>query len=416
MQEAAARASDLGRRIMAWADELGAISEDASVLTRTFLSPPHRTAGERVIGWMQAAGMTARFDAIGNVVGRYEAEASGRPALLLGSHIDTVRDAGKYDGILGVLTSIACIGALHETGSHLPFAIELIAFGDEEGVRFPATLMGSRALAGSFDPAWLDLRDAAGVRLADALAAFGLDAGGIPALARRRDDVLGYVELHIEQGPVLESDGLPLGIVTAIAGCSRLLFDISGVAGHAGTVPMALRHDAGTAAAEIVLAIEARCRALSPVVGTVGQISAAPGAVNVIPGQARLSLDLRAPEDTARLAAKAQILAEAQAICRRRGVDLRVTPIHEAGSAPCADWLSAQLAESVAAVGIRPRHLMSGAGHDAMAVASLTDIAMLFVRCTGGISHNPAEAITTEDAQLGARALLHFLQHFRPKG
>jgi allantoate deiminase len=364
---------------------------------------------------MREAGLAAAFDAIGNVVGRYEASAPGAPSLLLGSHIDSVRNAGKYDGTLGVLSAIACVGALSEARIRLPFAIEILAFGDEEGVRFPTTLMGSRAVAGRFEPAWLDLRDRDGKSLADALRDFGLDPDGIPGLARDTSSALGYVELHIEQGPVLEQQGLPVGIVTAIAGCSRLSLDLSGIAGHAGTVPMHLRHDALAAAAETILAIERYCAEQESLVGTVGQIFAAPGAVNVIPGAAGLSLDLRAPDDGARLAAKSAILAQAQTICRARGIGLVARSIHEASSARCSDWLSRQLAESVSASAIRPYFLMSGAGHDAMAMAELTDIAMLFVRCAGGISHNPDESVIEEDVQIGARILLHFIQNFRPR-
>lgn len=403
-------------RILRRAEELAAFSEESPALTRLYLTQEHRAAGERVIGWMREAGLAASFDAIGNVVGRYEASEPGRPSLLLGSHIDSVRNAGRYDGTLGVLSAIACVGALAEAGIRLPFAIEILAFGDEEGVRFPTTLMGSRAVAGRFDPAWLNLRDRAGTSLDDALRDFGLDPTGIPALARDEQSVLGYVELHIEQGPVLEQQELPIGIVTAIAGCSRLRLEFSGMAGHAGTVPMGLRRDALAAAAETILAIEQHCASELSLVGTVGQIAAAPGAVNVIPGGASLSLDLRAPEDAARLAARAAILERAQAICRARGIGLAVTSIHEALSARCSDWLSRQLADAATACAVRPYFLMSGAGHDAMAMADLTEIGMLFVRCAGGISHNPAESVTAEDVEIGARALLHFLRHFRPRG
>ena len=414
-QTFAPSSAGLGDRIMRWIEELACFSEDPAALTRLYLTPEHRAAGERIIGWMHEAGLEAGFDAIGNVVGRYEASVPGRPSLLLGSHIDSVRHAGKYDGTLGVLTAIACVGALDQAGIRLPFAIEILAFGDEEGVRFPTTLMGSRAIAGHFDPAWLDLRDRGGCRLADALTDFGLDPNGIAALARDKESVLGYVELHIEQGPVLEGQDLPVGIVTAIAGCSRLMLDFSGVAGHAGTVPMALRRDALAAAAETILAIESHCRDAGSLVGTVGQVAAAPGAVNVIPGAATLSVDLRAPDDAMRLAAKAAILARAAAICEARGVTLASRSIHEARSTRCSDWLSRQLTDAVAACSVPPSFLMSGAGHDAMAVADLTDIAMLFVRCAGGISHNPAESVTVGDVEIGARALLHLLLHFRER-
>lgn len=404
-----------GPEIMGWAEALAAISEEEGRLTRTFLTPQHKAAGELVLGWMRAAGMSAGFDAIGNVVGRYEGSSPGLPALLLGSHLDTVRDAGRYDGMLGVLTAIACVKTLAAAGTQLPFAIEIFGFGDEEGVRFQSTLLGSRAAAGTFDRALLEKRDASGVTMAEALRAFGLDPDRIDSAARRRDQVLAYVELHIEQGPVLEARGLPLGVVTSIAGASRFALEIAGSAGHAGTVPMALRRDALAAAAEAVLAVERRCGLRPGLVGTVGQMTVAPGAVNVIPGLARFSLDIRAAEDADRRLAQQDVLAEIDALCRRRGLTLRVTRTHDNASTTCAPWLMAQLEAAVTAQGIPPIRLPSGAGHDAMALVALADVGMLFVRCAGGISHNPAESITAEDAEIGARALLHFIRHFEPK-
>ncbi len=405
----------LGAEIMRQADELAAITEEPGRLTRTFLTAEHRRAGETVIGWMRAAGMSAGFDAIGNVVGRYEGRSPGLPVLLLGSHLDTVRDAGRYDGMLGVITAIACVGELSRQGERPDFAIEVFGFGDEEGVRFQSTLLGSRAVAGCFDPALLERRDATGISLREALDRFGLAPERIGTAARRPEQALAYVELHIEQGPVLEAEGLPLGVVTSIAGASRYAVTLTGEAGHAGTVPMGLRRDALAAAAEAVLLVEQRCAQGSRLVGTVGRIAAAPGAINVIPGRAEFSLDIRAAEDEERRRATDDILRGIETICRRRDVTLEVTQTHDNAATACAPWLMAQLDRAVASRGIAIRRLPSGAGHDAMVMAGITDIGMLFVRCRRGVSHNPAEAITEEDAELGAAALLDFIRHFTPQ-
>lgn len=405
----------VGERLLAQADELAAITEEPGTVTRTFLTKQHRAAAERVMEWMRDAGMAASMDAIGNVVGRYEGAKPGLPALLIGSHIDSVRDAGKYDGILGVLTAIACVAAFHRHDKRPPFAIEVIGFGDEEGVRFQSTLLGSRAFAGTFDKAVLDRKDAGGVTLRDALVSFGLDPAGIRMVARRRSDVLGYLELHIEQGPVLEADGLPVGIVTSIAGGTRANIEIVGEPGHAGTVPMKLRHDALAAAAEIILAIETRARDNPALVATVGRIAALPGATNVIPGKASFSLDLRSPDDATRLGAYTDIVAAAQAIARKRGVTLTLDRTFESPAVACSVWLMVEIERAIAALGLTRRRLASGAGHDAMAIASLCDVGMIFVRCKGGISHNPAESITAADAETGARVLHEVIRRFRPR-
>ncbi len=339
------------------------------------------------------------------------------PALILGSHLDTVRNAGKYDGMLGVLTAIACVKQIHRQGQRLPFAIEVIGFGDEEGVRFGATLMGSRAIAGKFDPAWLDLKDSAGVTLAAALRVYGLDPGAIGTAARRPEDVLAYAELHIEQGPVLEAKSLPAGVVTAIAGVYRGEVTLTGMAGHAGTVPMGGRRDALAAAADCVLAVERLCSARSSegVVGTVGRIEALPGAVNVIPGAARFSIDIRAPEDGLRAAAYQAVRTRIDAIAAHRNIKAEWRTLLEADAARCAPWLMDRIAAAIRAEGVAEFRLVSGAGHDGMALTGLCDIGMIFVRCKGGISHNPAEAITAADAELGAKVLLRFIRDFEPK-
>ena len=399
-------------RIMQRCAALAGYSELPGGLTRVYLSPENRAANELVLGWLREAGMQARVDAVGNVVGRYEGEASGRPCLLLGSHLDTVRDAGRYDGMLGVVSAIECVAALAEQRRRLPFAIEVVGFGDEEGVRFGTTMLGSRALAGTLDPSALESQDARGVTVKEALRAFDLDPAALGTVARRKADVLAYVELHIEQGPVLEAEGLPVGVVTAINGFSRLRATLRGTAGHAGTVPMRLRRDALVAAAECVLAIERIARADPELVGTVGRIEAKPGAINVIPGEAEFTIDVRAPRDELRVRAVAAARSEVAAIAAKRSLACEIAAIQELGVTRCAPWLMQQLQGAVAAQGLRVHRLASGAGHDGQAMSALTDVAMLFVRCKDGISHNPAESISAEDAGVGARTLLHFIEHF----
>ena len=404
-----------GAGLMARLDQLAELSERPDMLVRRCLTPEHARANALVGEWMRAAGMDVWTDAIGNVIGRYEGTAPGLPALLIGSHLDTVIDAGRYDGMLGVLSAIACVEDLAARDIRLPFAIEIVGFADEEGTRFGATLLGSRALAGTFDPTVLDRSDGDGIRMADALVRFGLDPARIPEAARRREDFLGYVELHIEQGPVLEAEGLAVGCVTAISGATRLAVEITGMAGHAGTVPMAGRHDALAAAAECILLIEQRATGEPELVGTVGRIEAGPGAVNVVPGLARFTVDLRAPADDRRAAALADLLTGFDAIARRRGVTLVATKTHDAPSMPCAPWLADQIRDAIEGEAVSLRSLPSGAGHDGMAIGAIADIAMIFVRCKGGISHNPAEAITAADAETGARVLARFIRNFVPR-
>jgi len=399
-------------RILSRCEALAACSEQRGALTRVYLSPEQRAASELVLGWMREAGMSARLDAVGNCVGRHEGERPGLPALLLGSHLDTVRDAGRYDGMLGVVAAIECVHALNEAVRRLPFAVEVIGFADEEGVRFDATLIGSRAVAGTLDPAVLDVADGAGVTLRQALKDFGLDPARVREAARRREESLAYAELHIEQGPVLEAEGLPAGVVTAINGATRLAVDVEGTAGHAGTVPMNLRRDALAAAAECALAVERRCAGVPDLVGTVGRIEALPGAVNVIPGKVRFTIDVRAAADAVRASAVDDLHGQMQAICARRGVAIGVRKTHDHGVTACAPWLMEQLDAAVAAEGLPVRRLPSGAGHDGMAMAELCDIGMLFVRCEKGVSHNPAEAITAADAETGTRVFLRFIENF----
>ncbi|MGY3616757.1 allantoate amidohydrolase [Bradyrhizobium sp. USDA 10063] len=413
---AGTRASLLGEEIVARINELATISETPEHLARIYLTPEHRKAADLLLSWMREAGMSAHLDAIGNVCGRYEGEAPSLPCLMLGSHYDTVRDAGKWDGPLGLITAISCVADLNRRGRRLPFAIEVTGFADEEGVRFASTLLGSRAVAGTFDESVLNARDHAGISMREAMIAFGLDPNHVGAAARARRELLAYVELHIEQGPVLEEKGLPVGVVTAIAGATRLAAKLTGMAGHAGTVPMALRRDALTGAAECITAIEEFCKSDGGgLVGTVGYIDAMPGATNVIPGKVSFTIDIRAPTDMHRKRAVADIVRQIEMIAKRRELALQLDVTHENRTVPCAPWLKAQVAQAVAGEGFAVFELPSGAGHDGMAMIDIADVAMLFVRCRGGISHHPDEHVELADADAGARVLLRLIENFRPR-
>ena len=406
----------LGDEIVSRINQLGTISETSEHLARVFLSPEHGIAADLILSWMRDAGMAAHLDAIGNVCGRYEGEVAGQPCLMLGSHYDTVRDAGKWDGPLGLITAISCVADLNRRGRRLPFAIEITGFADEEGVRFASTLLGSRAVAGTFVESALNTRDHAGISMRDALVTFGLDPEHVGAAARARRELHAYVELHIEQGPVLERENLAVGVVTAIAGATRLAANLTGMAGHAGTVPMALRRDALAGAAECIVVVETFCKADGAgLVGTVGAISAMPGATNVIPGRVSFTLDIRAPTDAHRKLAVADIVRRIEAIAKRRELALQIDVTHENRTVPCAPWLKAQMADAVAAEGFRVFELPSGAGHDGMAMIDISDVAMLFVRCRGGISHHPDEHVELADADAGARVLLRLIENFRPR-
>ena len=419
MKEAGAgpQHASLGDEIIGRINQLATISDTPEHHTRIFLTKEHRAAADLILSWMRDAGMRAHLDAIGNVCGRYEGEVAGLPCLMLGSHYDTVRDAGKWDGPLGLITAISCVGDLHRRGRRLPFAIEVTGFADEEGVRFASTLLGSRAVAGTFDESVLGVKDSAGISLRAALSQFGLDPDHIGAAARTRGELLAYLELHIEQGPVLEGLNLPVGVVTAIAGATRLAASLTGMAGHAGTVPMPLRRDALAGAAESIVAIEEFCRTgQSGLVGTVGYIHATPGATNVISGQVSFTIDIRAPSDAHRKLAVADIVRRIENIARRRKLKLQLDVTHENRTVPCAPWLKDQVSEAIAGEGFRVFELPSGAGHDGMAMIDIADVAMLFVRCRGGISHHPDEHVDLADVDAGARVLLRLIENFRPRG
>jgi allantoate deiminase len=402
---------EAGRRLMARLDAFAAFTDEPGRLTRLFLSDAHAKAARAFIGWCGEAGLEARIDAAGNVVARYEGKRADAPALMIGSHIDTVRDAGRYDGNYGALAALGVVEALARAGERLDHAIEIVAFGDEEGVRFKTTLTGSRALAGAYPEEALDQRDADGILMREALAAFGGDPDRAASIRAR--NVAAFVEAHIEQGPVLEAEGLPLGIVTAINGATRLEVGVGGVAGHAGATPMNLRRDALTAAAEMALMIETRARGEAGLVATVGRFDVQPGAANVIPGHVRFSIDLRSPDDARRLAAVADLCARIEAIAAARGVIASVAKTHEEGAYVCDPGVIAGLQKAVEAAGVPARLLPSGAGHDTMAMGRLCPAGMLFVRCKGGVSHNPLESITVEDCAMGLKALTRFARDFR---
>jgi hydantoinase/carbamoylase family amidase len=399
-----------GKRIIDLAARLAQWSESADGLTCTYLTPPHRAVAAELRDLMRAAGMTAEIDGVGNVVGRYAAADPAARTLIIASHYDTVVNAGSYDGRLGILTGLMAVEELRRRGQRLPFHVDVIGFAEEEGVRFAAHYIGSSAIAGRFDMRLLQHRDASGQSVADVIHKAGFNPEAIPSLARRPQDLLGYLEVHIEQGPVLLQEGLPVGIVTSIAGTARYSVTITGMAGHAGTVPMPGRRDAAAAAAEIVLYVERRCAAAPTLVGTVGRLNVPGGAINVIPGRCDLSLDIRAADNATRDAATADVLAEIGRIGKRRNVTIEIKEIQRAPAVPCSPPLQAQLAAAVERAGIAPRYLPSGAGHDAVSFSGVTDIAMLFVRCgNGGISHSPLETITAADADIATRILLDVL-------
>lgn len=402
-------------RMMERLEVLALDTDEPGKLTRLYLSPAHRKAVDRVMGWFREAGLSPALDAVGNISARFEGATPGLPALIIASHIDTVRDAGKFDGNLGVLAGLAVVEELRRLGEKLPFAIEVIAFGDEEGVRFPITLSGSRAVAGCFDMAALEGKDAEGITMRAAMEAFGLDPAGIAAIARKSEDVLAYLELHIEQGPVLEAANQPLGVVTSIASIQRLAASVKGEAGHAGTVPMPYRHDALAAAAEMILTVERIANARAGMVGTVGKVEAQPGAVNVIPGDVRFSLDLRAPDDDNRKAGVAEVLVALQAIAHKRGVTLELAAGYEEKAALCHPAIKDGLSAAIRSLGHEPIPLPSGAGHDAMSFEALCPMGMLFLRCKGGVSHNPAESITQGDADTAISAMLAFVRALEPE-
>ncbi|MEB6661695.1 hydantoinase/carbamoylase family amidase [Achromobacter ruhlandii] len=406
---------DLGNDIWDWQEKLSAHSDpgyaENGQLTVTYLTDAHRACAQRISHWMRDCGFDeVGIDAVGNVVGRYHANRADAPILMSGSHYDTVRNAGKYDGRLGIFVPMACVRALHRQGRRLPYAIEVVAFSEEEGQRYPATFLGSGALIGDFQPRWLEQRDADGISMRDAMAHAGLCVDDIPKLKRDPARYLGFVEVHIEQGPVLNEMGLPLGVVTSINGCVRYRVRIHGTACHAGTTPMDRRRDAAVAAAELIVFVEGRAARDGDSVGTVGMLEVPNGSINVVPGECRFSLDLRAPSDPQRDALASDVLAELEAICQRRGLRYTLEETMRAAAAPSAPAWQQRWERAVQALGVPVHCMPSGAGHDAMKLHEIMPQAMLFVRGqNAGISHNPLESTTNHDMQLAAQAMQRLL-------
>lgn len=407
----------LGNQVWDWAEELARHSDpgylEAGQLTVTYLTDAHRACAARLAGWMSDCGFDeVSIDAVGNVVGLFHGSDPAAKRLLTGSHYDTVRNGGKYDGRLGILVPMACVRELHRAGRRLPFGVEVVGFAEEEGQRYKATFLGSGALTGHFNPAWLDQQDADGVTMRAAMEHAGLPATleSIAALRRDAAGYLGFVEVHIEQGPVLNELGLPLGVVTSINGSVRYVGEVVGMASHAGTTPMDRRRDAATAVAELALFLEKRAAAQPHLVGTMGMLQVPNGSINVVPGACRFSLDIRATTDEVRDACADGVRAELKAICERRGLAFTLEETLRAAAAPSAPAWQQRWEAAVTATGLPVFRMPSGAGHDAMKLHEVMPQAMLFVRGeNAGISHNPLESSTSDDMQLCVDAFTHLL-------
>ncbi len=406
----------LGNDVWDWAERLATNSDpgyaERGELTVTYLTDAHRACAQRLAHWMRAdCGFDeVEIDAVGNVVGVYHGVDRQAKRLLTGSHYDTVRNGGKYDGRLGILVPMACVRELHRQGRRLPFGFEVVGFAEEEGQRYKAVFLGSGALTGHFDTAWLDQKDADGVTMRDAMLHAGLCPDDIPKLKRDASRYLGFVEAHIEQGPVLDEMGLPLGIVTSINGSVRYIGEIIGMASHAGTTPMDRRRDAATAVAELALYVETRGGAVPNLVATVGMLEVPNGSINVVPGRCKFSLDIRATTNEVRDACATDIRTELQAICNRRGLHFRLEETMRAAAAPSAPVWQQRWERAVNSLGLPSYRMPSGAGHDAMKLHEAMPQAMLFMRgLNAGISHNPLEAITNDDADLCVRAFQNLL-------
>lgn len=411
---------DLGHTVWDWLERLAQYSDpgyaEQGQLTVTYLTDAHRACAQHIAQDMRDNGFDeVAIDAVGNVVGRYWAAQADAKTLLTGSHYDTVRNGGKYDGRLGIYVPMACVRELARQSRRLPFGIELVAFAEEEGQRYKATFLGSGALTGDFNPAWLDQTDADGITLRQAMMHAGLNPQDIAGLRRNPADYLGFVEVHIEQGPVLNELDLPLGVVTSINGSVRYQCEVTGMASHAGTTPMDRRRDAATAVAELALFVEQRAARDGDSVGTIGMLEVPNGSINVVPGRCRFSLDLRAPTDARRDALVADVRAELDAIAARRGLHCTVEETMRAAAAPSAPAWQTRWEQAVHSLGVPVHRMPSGAGHDAMKLHDVMPQAMLFVRGqNAGISHNPLESTTSDDMQLAVEAFAHLLNHLQP--
>ncbi len=408
---------ELGHEVWDWHEWLARYSDDGyrerGELTVTYLTDAHRKCAQTIELGMKACGFdSVHIDAVGNVVGVYRAHTPHAKTLMTGSHYDTVRNGGKYDGRLGILVPMACVRELARAGQRLPFNLEVVAFAEEEGQRYSATFLGSGALVGDFKNEWLDQQDADGISMRKAMKQAGLKIEDIPKLARHAADYLGFVEVHIEQGPVLNEQDLPLGVVTSINGSVRFVGEVVGMASHAGTTPMDRRRDAATAVAELALYVEKRAAQQPNLVGTVGLLNVPNGSINVVPGRCQFSLDLRATTNAARDALMNDVLSELKHICQRRGLHYSIQETMRASAAPSNPQLQARWEAAVQSLGVPLFHLPSGAGHDAMKLHEIMPQAMLFVRGqNAGISHNPLESTTSDDMQLAIDAFMHLLHN-----
>jgi allantoate deiminase len=395
-----------GQRISRRIEELASCSEPSNGVTRLSFTKEFQLAQKLVEKWMIEAGMTVRIDNLNNIIGRYEGSKPDAPVLLIGSHLDTVIDGGKYDGMLGVISGIEIIRVLYENDTRLENPLEIIGFCDEEGVRFHSTFLGSKAIAGTFSEESLQLKDEKGISLAGALQQLGIAPHNYQLAALDPKKVLGYLELHIEQGPVLEAEGLPCGGVSGIAGASRYSFKITGFAGHAGTVPVQHRKDALAGTAEWIIEVERLAKENAPIVATVGKLQVHPGASNVIPGEVSGTLDIRDTDVQRKNDVIKLILQAGGEICKKRDLTFQVEKMMETAPTFCDDGITSAIESAILSNGIKPISLVSGAGHDAMALADLTRVGMIFVRCKEGISHNPEEFVTVKDMEIGAKVLL----------
>lgn len=406
----------LGNDVWDWQEKLAQHSEpgyaEKGQLTVTYLTDAHRACAQRISHWMRDCGFDeVEIDAVGNVVGRYHPATEGAKYLLTGSHYDTVRNGGKYDGRLGIFVPMACVRELHRQGKRLPFGIEVVGFAEEEGQRYKATFLGSGALIGDFKPEWLDQKDADGITMREAMQHAGLCIDDIPKIRRDAAQYLGFIEVHIEQGPVLNELDIPLGVVTSINGGVRYVCEMYGTASHAGTTPMDRRHDAALGVAELALYMEQRAAQDGDSVATVGMLQVPNGSINVIPGRCHFSMDMRAPTDPQRDAMIKDVLAKVEEITQRRGLQYKAELAMQAAAAPSDPALQARWEAAVAALGIPVFRMPSGAGHDAMKLHEIMPQAMLFTRgLNGGISHNPRESTTSDDMQLAVDAFSHVLQ------
>ncbi|WP_321276879.1 allantoate amidohydrolase [Thiomicrorhabdus indica] len=395
-------------KIIQRCDELARVSDIPDSISRVFLGPSYKDGLKLVNSWMLEEGLETYFDPVGNLIGRLACDEEKAPTLMIGSHLDTVPNAGRFDGILGVMVGLDVVYRIQKENLKLPFHLEIIGIGDEEGVSFNASMLGSKALVDGWNDSTLELMNTEGKTLHEALVDQGFDADNYQQASRKKDNLIGYWEVHMEQGPVLEKEELPIGIVTAIAGARRFKVTVEGDAGHAGTVPMNLRHDALTTAAEIILMIEKQAQQ-NGIVATVGKLNCYPNAVNVIPGTVEFTVDIRSEDDALRERIMNLVFMYSEGMGLQRNVQVYWNEYHFAPATQCHPEFRVLFEQAIAEQGIHVRSLVSGAGHDAMTLAAITNVAMLFVRCKGGISHHPDEYVSQEDADIASETIFRAL-------